>query len=183
MFGQQRTVVNSGLGVGQAYSGRNAERQMRTSILRIALATALALAAASATATDRAVYRDGDIEVVLLTSQLPAEFAGSESDADWQWFGARKMVTRISVTVGKAHAVLPTRAYLGMTDPGEVKITRSARKGAWTLTVMGGDASTAYRTVMEFTGQDVRRLREYALEADDVHPYVSETFAAPASLN
>jgi hypothetical protein len=79
--------------------------------------------------------------------------------------------------------VLPARAYLGMTDPGDVRITRSARKGAWTLTVAGGDASTAHRTVMEFSGQDVRRLKEYALEADDAHPYVTETFAAPTVLN
>ncbi len=34
--------------------------------------------------------------------------AGNDSDADWQWFGVRKMVTRITVAVGKAHAVLPT---------------------------------------------------------------------------
>ncbi len=70
-----------------------------------------------------------------------------------------------------------------MTDPGEVRITRSARKSAWNLTVRGGDASTAYRTVMEFTGPDVRRLKEYALEADDAHPYATETFAEPAVLN
>jgi hypothetical protein len=156
---------------------------MRASILKMALATVLTLAVANVAAADRAVYRDGDIEVIVLTSQLPTEFAGSESDADWQWFGVRKIVTRISVTVGKAHAVLPTRAYLGMTEPGEVKITRSAKKGAWTLTVRGGDASTAYRTVMEFTGQDVRRLKEYALEADDAHAYVTETFAKPAVFN
>lgn len=156
---------------------------MRTFIRKAALATVLVSAAMSAAAADRAVYRDGDIEVVVLTAQLPAEFAGIESDSDWQWFGAHKMVTRISVTVGKHHAVLPTRAYLGMTDPGAVRIARSARKGAWLLTVTGGDASTAYRTVMEFSGQNVRRLKEYALEADDVHPYVTETFAAPVVLN
>jgi hypothetical protein len=136
-----------------------------------------------AAAADRAVYRDGDIEVVVLTSPLPRELAGGEADADSQWFGVRKIVTRISVTVGKAHAVLPTRAFLGMTDPGDVKIARSTRKGGWTLTVTGGDASTAYRTVMEFAGQDVRRLQEYAQEADDAHPYVTETFAVPAVLN
>ena len=119
----------------------------------------------------------------MLTNPLPRELAGSEADSDFQWFGVRKMVTRISVTVGKGHAVLPTRAFLGMTDPGGVKITRSTRKGSWTLTVTGGDASTAYRTVMEFAGEDVRRLREYAREADDAHPYVTETFAVPAVLN
>jgi len=153
------------------------------SILKTVLATVLAISSMGADAADRAVYRDGDIEVVLLTSPLPSELAGSEADADSQWFGVRKMVTRISVTVGKAHAVLPTRAFLGMTDPGDVKIPRLTRKGAWTLTVTGGDASTAYRTVMEFAGQDVRRLKEYAREADDVHPYVTETFAVPAVLN
>lgn len=156
---------------------------MWTSILKTALAPFLALSAVGAAAADRAVYHEGNIEVVVLTSPLPSEFAGNESDADWQWIDARKMVTRISVTVGTAHAVLPTRAYLGMTDPGDVRITRSALKGAWTLTVTGGDASTAYRAVMEITGQDVRRLKEYAGEADDVHPYVTETFAAPAVLN
>jgi len=156
---------------------------MQLSILKSAIATVLVSAAISAAAADRAVYRDGDIEVVMLTAQLPAEFDRRESDPDSPWFGAHKIVTRISVTVGKNRAVLPTRAYLGMTDPGAVKIARSARKGAWTLTVTGGDASTAYRTVMEFSGPDVRRLREYALEADDLHPYVTETFAAPAVLN
>ena len=153
------------------------------SILKTALAIALALSAVNAAAADRAVYRSGDIEVVVLTSPLPRELAGSEADSDSQWFGVRTMVTRISVTVGKAHAVLPTRAFMGMTDPGDVKITRSTRKGGWTLTVTGGDASTAYRTVMEFAGQDIRRLKEYAREADDVHPYVTETFAASAVLN
>jgi len=114
----------------------------------------LALSAGGATAADRAVYSDGDIEVVVLTNPLPRELAGSEADSDFQWFGVRKMVTRISVTVGKGHAVLPTRAFLGMTDPGGVKITRSTRKGSWTLTVTGGDASTAYRTVMARTFDD-----------------------------
>lgn len=156
---------------------------MQASILKAAMATVLVSAAMSAAAADRAVYRDGDIEVVVLTAQLPSEFDGSESDPDWQWFGAHKIVTRISVTVGKNHVVLPTRAYLGMADPGAVRIARSARNGAWTLTVVGGDGSTAYRTVMEFRDQDVLRLREYALEADDLHPYVTETFAAPAVLN
>ena len=164
-------------------SGQDMGRRMRKCILKSVLATVLASLAVSAAAADRAVYSDGDIEVVVLTAPLPTEFAGSESDADWQWFGVRRMVTRISVTVGKSHAVLPTRAYLGMTDPGAVRIARSARKGAWTLTVSGGDASTAYRTVMEFSGQDIRRLKAYALEADDIHPYVTETFAAPAVLN
>lgn len=153
------------------------------SILKMALAIVLALSAVNAAAAGRAVYRDGDIEVVVLTSPLPRELSGSEADSDSQWFGVRTMVTRISVTVGKAHAVLPTRAFLGMTDPGDVKIARSTRKGGWTLTVTGGDASTAYRTVMEFAGRDVRRLKEYAREADDAHPYVTETFAVPAVLN
>lgn len=93
------------------------------------------------------------------------------------------MVTRISVTVGATHAVLPARAYLGMTDPGAVQIKRLPRKGNWTLTVTGGDASTSYRTVMEFRNENVCLVKEYGLEADAEHPYVTETFSTPKSLN
>lgn len=136
-----------------------------------------------ASAADRAVYRDGNIEVVVMTSPLPKELAGNDGDSVWPWFGVRTLVTRISVTVGEAHSVLPTRAYLGMTDPGSVAIKRSPRKGSWTLTVTGGDASTSYRTVMEFKNENVRLVKEYALEADAQHPYVSEAFSAPKVLN
>lgn len=143
----------------------------------------LAATAATASAADRVVYSDGNIEVVLVTKPLPREFAGDDADPDWPWFGVRTLVTRISVTVGAAHSVLPTRAYLGMTDPEAVEIKRLPRKGSWTLTVAGGDASTAYRTVMEFKNENVRLVKEYGLEADAKHPYVTETFSAPKSLN
>jgi hypothetical protein len=121
--------------------------------------------------------------VVVLTSSLPAEFAGNDSDPDWQWFGVRKLVTRISVTVGHTHTVLPTRAYLGMTDPSKIEIKRSQRKGVWNLTISGGDASTAYSTVMEFKNENVRTLKEYAGESDSDAPYVVETFSPPPALN
>jgi len=153
------------------------EWQVRTMIHGAFVGLGLAIATVPAFAGECAVYRDGDIEVVLMTSPLPAEFARDVSDADSQWFGTQKLVTGISVTVGKVHAVLPTRAYLGMTDPGFVKISRLKRQRAWQLTVTGGDASTAYRTVMKFEGTDVRIVSEYALEIDDEHPYVVERFA------
>ena len=143
----------------------------------------LAVAAVMASAADRAVYRNGNIQVVLVTKPLPKEFARDDADPDWPWFGVRTVVTMISVTVGEAHAVLPTRAYLGMTDPGTVEIKRSPQKGSWTLTVTGGDASTSYRTVMEFKNEYVRLLKEYALEADAKHPYVTEAFSTPKSLD
>jgi hypothetical protein len=57
----------------------------------------LALSAVGAPAADRAAYRDGDIEVVVLTSPLPKELAGSEADADSQWFGVRTMVGLLPV--------------------------------------------------------------------------------------
>ena len=156
---------------------------MRASWLRILAAAFLAAATAVASAADRAVYRNGDIEVVLVTKPLPKEFSGDDADPDWPWFGVRTVVTRISVTVGETHAVLPTRAYLGMTDPGAVEIKRLPREGSWTLTVTGGDASTSYRTVMEFRNENVRLVKEYGLEADVDHPYVTETFSTPKSLN
>ena len=152
-------------------------------IKRMAGAIALAATCAAAIGADRTVYRDRDIEVVVMTSALPKEFAGDDSDPDWQWFGARTLVTRISVTVGAAHAVLPTRAYLGMTDPKEVAIKRSRRKGIWKLVVSGGDASTAYSTVMEFKNENVRTVEEFAAESDTDRPYVTETFSPPPVLN
>jgi len=156
---------------------------VRSSRTKLFAAALLAATAAVASAADRAVYRSGDIEVVLVTKPLPKEFSGDGADPDWPWFGVRTMVTRISVTVGETHAVLPTRAYLGMTDPGAVEIKRLPRKGSWTLTVTGGDASTSYRTVMEFRNENVRLVKEYGLEADAEHPYVTESFSTPKSLN
>ena len=146
-------------------------------------AIALATTCIAAVAADRTVYHDRDIEVVVMTSTLPKEFAGDDSDADWQWFGVRTLVTRISVTVGAAHAVLPTRAYLGMIDPRSVEIKRSTRRGVWKLVVSGGDASTAYSTVMEFKNENVRTVKEYAGESDSDRPYVTETFSPPPVLN
>lgn len=156
---------------------------MRASRKRIFVAAFLAAPAVVASAADRAVYRNGNINVVLVTKPLPKEFSGDDSDPDWQWFGVRTVVTRISVTVGETHAVLPTRAYLGMTDPGAVEIKRLPRDGSWTLTVTGGDASTSYCTIMEFRNENVRLVKEYGLEADAEHPYVTETFSTPKSLN
>lgn len=43
----------------------------------------LAATAAVACAADRAVYRDGNIEVVLVTKPLPKEFSGDDVDPDW----------------------------------------------------------------------------------------------------
>jgi hypothetical protein len=112
-------------------------------MMRMLLAAFLAATAAGASAADHAVYSNGNIEVVLVTKPLPKEFAGDDADPDWPWFGVRTVITRISVTVGEAHAVLPTRAYLGMTDPAAVEIKRLPCKGSWTLTITGGDASTS----------------------------------------
>jgi hypothetical protein len=156
---------------------------VRAGKTKILTAAFLAATAAVASAADRAVYRNGNIEVVLVTKPLPKEFSGEEADPDWPWFGVRTVVTRISVTVGETHAVLPARAYLGMTDPGAVEIKQLPRKGSWMLTVTGGDGSTSHRTVMEFRNENVRLVKEYELEADAEHPYVTETFSAPRSLN
>ena len=156
---------------------------MRASRTKIFVAAFVAATAAVASAADRAVYRNRNIEVLFVTKPLPKEFSGDDADPDWPWFGVRKLVTRVSVTVGEKHAVLPTRAYLGMTDPGAVEIKRLPRKGSWTLTVTGGDGSTSYRTVMEFRGENVRLVKEYGSEAGADHPYVTETFSTPKSLN
>lgn len=59
------------------------------------------------------------------------------------------------------HAALPTRAYLGITDPRAVEIKRLPRKGNWLLTITGGVASTAYRTVTEFRNENVRLVKEH----------------------
>ena len=156
---------------------------MRAGRTKVLAAAFLAATGTVASAADPAVYRNGNIEVVLVTKPLPREFSGDDGDPDWPWFGVRTVITRISVTVGETHAALPTRAYLGMTDPGTVEIKRLPRKGTWTLTVTGGDASTSYRTVMEFRNENVRLVKEYGLEADAEHPYVTETFSTPKSMN
>ena len=161
--------------------------QGRTHLLSTLLSTlvwiALVAATPFASAADLSVYREGDIEVSVTTTSLPAAFAGQTSDPDWQWFGVRMLITKISVNVGKKHTVLPTRAYLGMADPGSVKIKHPSSKGRWTLTITGGDASTAYRTVMEFVGSDVRTVKEFGGESGSTRPYVTEMFAPIEVLN
>ena len=156
---------------------------MRTTMVRMLTAAFLATMVATTSATDRAVYTDGNIEVVLVTKPLPKEFAGNDADPGWPWFGVRTVVTRISVTAGAVHSVLSTKAYLGLTDPRAVEIERLPPKGSWTLTVGGGDTSTAYRTVMAFKNENVRLVKECALEADARHPDATMTFSPPRSLN
>lgn len=51
---------------------------MRSSWTKILAAAFLVATAALASAADRPVYRDGNIEVVLVTQPLPKEFAGAE---------------------------------------------------------------------------------------------------------
>jgi hypothetical protein len=69
---------------------------------------------------------------------MPAA-AGGDWRPDRPWFGVGAVVTRISVTGGEAHSVLPARAYPGMAGPGTVKINRLPRKGSWTLKFQGID--------------------------------------------
>ena len=156
---------------------------MQMVIINALWVIALATTCVAAVAADRTVYRDRDIEVIVMTNTLPKEFAGNDSDPDWQWFGVRTLITRISVTVGGAHAVLPTRAYLGMVDPRTVDIKRSVAKGVWKLVVSGGDGSNAYSTVMEFKNENVRIVREYDGESDSRRPYITETFSPPRARN
>jgi hypothetical protein len=136
----------------------------------------------SVLASESESYDDAGVHVTITTSSVPSDFLNGPKGPDSRFFGVTTLITRIAVTVDNSDVYLPTRAFDGLYDPHSVEIRRIGKSKDWMLRIIGGDASTSYRTEIRFKKDGSLEVREFDLESDEKIPYVVERFRRPIPM-